>query len=199
MKFEAFKYLWTQGIAKTAQNVMDEIPDVLRKDYAVTLDISDSMCRKLYEQYDSIRKEVRDKYFNTGNNDENKIDGHKICACITGALLNVQMITYKMDKGQVPVQIVLSNYALAFLSAISVLYLFLLSDFAKEGKEEYYNKLKEQAAFLFPETNWGHDSYVLGRIKALALNDVYGNEYDVLGYADMLFWIEKYNIDKLCN
>ena len=111
MKFEAFKYLWTQGIAKTAQNVMDEIPDVLRKDYAVTLDISDSMCRKLYEQYDSIRKEVRDKYFNTGNNDENKIDGHKICACITGALLNVQMITYKMDKGQVPVQIVLSNYA----------------------------------------------------------------------------------------
>ena len=46
---------------------------------------------------------------------------------------------------------------------------------------------------MFPETNPGHDSYVLGRIKTLALNDIYGNDFDVLTYADMLFWIEKYN------
>ena len=28
--------------------------------------------------------------------EENKIDGHKICACITGAMLNVRIINYEM-------------------------------------------------------------------------------------------------------
>ena len=57
-------------------------------------------------------------------------------------------------------------------------------------KDELYSKLEEQGTFLFPETNKGHDSYVQGRIKALALNDAYKNDFDILAYADMLFWIE---------
>lgn len=65
------------------------------------------------------------------------------------------------------------------------------------GKDELYSKLEEQGTFLFPETNKGHDSYVQGRIKALALNDAYKNDFDILAYADMLFWIEQYNISRL--
>lgn len=32
---------------------------------------------------------------------------------------------------------------------------------------------------------------------ALALNDAYKNDFDILAYADMLFWIEQYNISRL--
>ena len=59
------------------------------------------------------------------------------------------------------------------------------------------NKLEEQQTIIFPKTNIGHDSYAIGRIKSLALNDVCKLDFDLLNYADMLFWIEEYNKDYL--
>ena len=44
-----------------------------------------------------------------------------------------------------------------------------------------------------PSTNKGHDEYNAGRQKTLMLNDVFENEFDILTYSDMLFWIELYN------
>lgn len=197
MDKDTFGYIWKQGIAKSAQDVFDDIPFNLRKKYSVNIDISDSMCNKLYDEYEVIRCQVREKYFDTGESDENKIDGHKICACITGALLNVRIISYEMSDENIPVRIVFANYAIAFLAAIYVMYLLLLSDFEHDGKTECYNKLKDKATFVFPETNPGHDPYVQGRIKTLALNDMNNNDFDVLTYADMLFWIERYNKELL--
>lgn len=198
MKLEVFYYLWKQGIAKAAQNVIEEIKDIypdFQSKYGVSLNTSDEMCRCVYEKYEELRLKVREKYFNTGNNDENRIDSHKICACITGALLSVRLISFKVSNENMPKAIAYSNYAVAFLAAIYVMYLFLLSDYERDGYIKHYNKLKEQATFIFPETNYGHDPYVQGRIKTLALNDICGNSFDVLTYADMLFWIEKYNKD----
>lgn len=193
MDIGTFEYIWKQGIKKSAQDVFEDISPALRKEYSVSIDVSESMCNKLYYEYEEIRREIRQKYFDTGKSDENKIDGHKICACLTGALLNVRIITYNMSDEDIPKEIVFSNYAVAFLAAIYVMYLFLLSDFEHDGKTECYNKLKDKATFVFPKTNPGHDPYVQGRIKTLALNDMYGNDFDVLTYADMLFWIERYN------
>ena len=199
MEKDTFKYIWEQGIAKSAQDVFDGIDPGLRKKYSVKIDISESMCKKLYYQYDEARCLVREKYFNTGKNEENKIDGHKICACITAALLNVRLINYEVAGKEVPVKIVYANYEVAFLSAIYVMYLFLLSDFERDRQTECYNELKNQATFVFPETNPGHDTYVQGRIKTLALNDLYGNDFDILTYADMLLWIELYNKEWINN
>ena len=168
-----------------------------QEDYKVKLDLSDEKREKVYLEYEEIRIEVRNNYFNTGNNDENKIDVHKICACITGALLKVRLVSFDMNDRNIPKTIVYSNYAIAFLGAIYVMYLLLLSDYEHDGEMILYNKLKKQATFFFPETNEGHDSYIQGRIKTLALNDIWGIDFDVLTYADMLFWIEKYNKDML--
>lgn len=44
-----------------------------------------------------------------------------------------------------------------------------------------------------PKTNEGHDEYNAGRQKTLMLNEVFENEFDILTYSDMLFWIEYYN------
>lgn len=193
MEKDTFKYIWKQGIAKSAQDVFDGINPGLCKKYSVSIDISDTMCEKLYYQYDKTRRLVRERYFDVGKNGENKIDGHKICACITAALLNVRIINYEVVGKEIPMKIVYANYEVAFLSAIYVMYLFLLSDFEHNGEIECYNELKNQATFVFPETNPGHDTYIQGRIKTLALNDLCGNDFDVLTYADMLFWIELYN------
>ena len=197
MDINTFAYIWEQGIVKSAQDVWEGIRPDLREKYSVKIDVSDSMCQKLYAQYEELRLSVRKKYFDTGQEDRNRIDGHKICACITGALLKVRIIDYegftKESQEEVPIKIVYANYEIAFLAGIYVMYLFLLSDFCNEGKMDCYEKLKNQATFVFPETNPGHDAYVQGRIKTLALNDLYGNDFDILTYADMLFWIEKYN------
>lgn len=199
MKIDTFEYIWRQGIAKAAQDVFDEISPALREKYSVRIDVSNAMCQKLYHQYEDVRLLVRKKYFDTGKDEENKIDGHKICACITGALLNVRMINYEMPDEEMPVKVVYANYEVAFLSAIYVMYLFLLSDLERDGKTELYEELKKQATFFFPKTNPGHDPYVQGRIKTLALNDLCGNDFDVLTYADMLFWIERYNKEMIYN
>lgn len=193
MKIDTFEYIWKQGIVKSAQDVLDRIPSALQEKYSVSIDVSDAMCKKLYTEYETVRQLVRKKYFDTGKDEENRIDGHKICACITGALLNVRIVNYRISAEEIPVKIVYANYEIAFLSAIYVMYLFLLSDFERDGKIECYNELKRQATFVFPKTNPGHDPYVQGRIKTLALNDLYGNDFDILTYADMLFWIERYN------
>ena len=36
-----------------------------------------------------------------------------------------------------------------------------------------------------------------GRVKTLALNDLYAIDFDIITYADMLYWIEKFNKDDL--
>lgn len=194
MREQTFNYLWEQGIVRAAQDVVGEISLDLQTIYEVKLDISEEMQKKVYSQYEKLKTQVRDKYFNTGANDENKIDGHKICACITGALLKVRLVSFE-SKDDMPVAVMYSNYAIAFLASIYVMYLFLLSDYERDNKTEAYNKLTEKATFDFPQTNPGHDSYVQGRIKTLAVNDICGVDFDVLTYADMLFWIEKYNKD----
>lgn len=195
MTEDTFLYLWEQGIVKAANDVVTDISHEMVKKYNVKLNISDLIRDKLYKEYHKFRKKIRQQYFDVGQNDENLIDGHKICSCITGSLMNVHLVSFDKNIKEIPINIVYSNYAIAFLSGVYIQYLFLLSDYLRDNDLESFNELKEQATFYFPETNPGHDSYVCGRIKTLALNDTYGNDFDVLTYADMLFWIEKYNKD----
>ena len=196
MRVETFDYLWEQGIAKAAKDVIDEILQSVGTTYEVKLDLSAEKRKEVYNQYDCLRKEVRKKFFNTGDMDENKIDGHKICACIAGALLKERLVSFE-TKENIPVEILRSNYSIAFLASVYVMYLFLLSDYEREGQMDLCHKLEKKATFEFPPTRPGHDNYVLGRIKTLALNDAWELEFDVLAYADMLFWIEKHNKDLL--
>lgn len=198
MKQETFEYLWKEGIVKAAQDVLQEIKSKFGENVCqVKIDVSDGKQSKVYQEYDAIKNQVRADFFDTGENDENKIDGHKIAACVTGALLNVCLVTFDLKAENPPKEVVFAKYSIAFMSSIYILYLFMLSDFQKDGKIDCYKKLLDKATFDFPETNKGHDSYAIGRIKTLALNDLNGIDFDVLTYADMLFWIEKYNKDLL--
>ncbi len=193
MTLETFDYIWEQGIVKAVESVISEISADDITEFKIQKDLSADIKMQVRNAYDDARQEIRQKYFNAGDNSENLIDGHKICACITKALLSVRLVRFDTSRNDIPIEVVYSNYAIAFLGGIYVLYLFVLSDYRRSGNSECYNALKEQATFYFPRTNQGHDDYAQGRIKTLALNDYYGNDFDILTYADMLFWIELYN------
>ncbi len=45
-----------------------------------------------------------------------------------------------------------------------------------------------------PKTTDEHDRFNLGRIKKLVLNDIFLENFDILSYSDMLYWIELFNI-----
>lgn len=126
MKFETFEYLWEQGIVPAVKNVIDEIPEKERDSCSVKSDVSRKSLKRLYNEYEFLRKQVKEQYFNEAD-EQHKIDGHKICACITGALLKIKLIDFKMND-KVPASIAMSNYAVAFLASNYILYLFLLSD-----------------------------------------------------------------------
>lgn len=94
-------------------------------------------------------------------------------------------------------EIFYSNYSVAFLTALQVMHLMMLADHMNDKDPTLFHRLEAQETFQFPETNRGHDGYLQGRIKTLALNDIYDIDFDVLSYADMLYWLEKYNIHLL--
>lgn len=149
----------------------------------------------LYISYVENRSELKENFFYRGvnqNTDENLIDIHKISACFCKSVIENKVFRFKLID-QIPVQILLCNYCAAFSISVGIMYFNLLAEYKRGQKDVLYNKLKEQKQFYFPPTNPGHDSYPYGRIKTLALNDIYGLDFDLLAYADMMYWIEEYN------
>lgn len=135
-------------------------------------------------------------FFDVGEDGKKLIDIHKVSACFTSAVLKVRVFEYN-ELTPMNMSVFYSNYTLAFLSGIHILYLCMLADYEKNGEKEMADLLKRRATFIFPETNKGHDEYLQGRVKTLALNDMYAIDFDILTYADMLYWIEKYNKEEL--
>ena len=64
MKFETFEYLWEQGIVPAVKNVIDEIPEKERDSCSVKSDVSRKSLKRLYNEYEFLRKQVKEKYFN---------------------------------------------------------------------------------------------------------------------------------------
>lgn len=197
MKPETYDYLCENALNRAIEDVLQSIPELIQKKYSVSyLNNFDKKKKAIFEEYDIQRKNVRKKFFDAGEDGEKLIDIHKVSACFTAAVLKVRVFDYK-ELTPMDMSVFCSNYTLAFLSGIHILYLCMLADYEKSGKKELVKLLKKQATFIFPETNKGHDQYLQGRVKTLALNDIYAMDFDILTYADMLYWIEKYNKDEL--
>ena len=197
MNAETYSYLWENALEKAIQDVLAEISDETQKKFNFSYQNNiEEKKEKILEEYNNQRLIVREKFFDTGSDGCNLIDIHKVCACFTSAILKVRVFEYDR-KMAIPMEIFYSNYTLAFLTGIHIMYLCMLSDYRVKEDKTLFNLLKEQTTLVFPDTNEGHDKYVQGRIKTLALNDIYNVDFDILTYADMLYWIEKYNKDCL--
>lgn len=192
-----YSFLWKRAIEPQIVSIAQLLKQSYNAEQYYDFQIRDLNEYKevLYTNYIETKNSLKEKFFYRGTNqcaDENLIDIHKISACFCKSVIDNKVFRFKLVDG-IPVGVLLCNYCAAYSISLGIMYLNLLADYKRVGETDQYNKLKEQRQFYFPPTNPGHDSYSYGRIKTLALNDIYGISFDLLAYADMMYWIEEYN------
>ncbi len=188
--------IWKAGILPAIKDVREQIPNDVWDKYHVK-QLPDSLLKAaIFQSYDEGRQYIRSHFFDVGKDNDKLIDFHKVCACIVFGLINNRVFEFDIVSGIEEV-LLRSNYEVAFWGGVKCQFLFSVAKLFGEGRQDVARKLWKLREFRFPQTNIGHDGYALGRIKSLALNDIYQRDFDFLAYADMLFWIEKYNIDLL--
>ena len=153
-------------------------------------------------EYERIKEELKERCYISKVNEKgeiNLIDQHKIAACLCKAFVNKKVFSFTLSE-ETSEEMIRSNYELAYTVSLRVIFLYLEDYYADpktkldvEIKEFCIKKLQENESLYVPTTTPTHDTYNLGRIKTLAMNDFYGLEVDLLMYADMLYWIEYYN------
>jgi hypothetical protein len=92
-----------------------------------------------------------------------------------------------------PKEIFVINYEAAYTISMGFLYMTMLAEYVISGQRECVDALAKQGTLMVPETSDGHDEYHEGRIHSIALNDMYGNTFDLLSYSGLMFWVEHYN------
>lgn len=192
-----YNYIWERAIKPQIENIARFLKESYAAEQHCSFEIRGLTEYKkvLYTSFIETKNDLEQKFFYmviNQNGDENCIDIHKISACFCKSVIKNKIFRFKLIDN-IPDQIFLCNYWAAFSISLGVMYLNLLAEYKQNAQIAQYNKLKERKQFFFPPTNPGHDSYPYGRIKALALNDIYGIDFDLLAYADMMYWIEDYN------
>ena len=195
MQHKTFEVFWQKAILPYCNLIFSEIPLDYVKIYNVKLDIGTEFKSRIFDWYGFYRNYFHTHYFN--NSTDALIDRHKICSCLIGAMVKCRSISYILNPN-LPLNIFLSNYKIAFFSGVKSLYLLRIAQWVKDGNmNDFVDAMYEQKMFKFPKTQQGHDEYSVGRIKTLALNDCTNQTFDMLAYADMLYWIERFNEENI--
>ena len=195
MKDETFKYIWDEIILKTIDSFKDIFTEEEKNKYQFTTRKLKEIEKKVFSDYDLIKDYLKNNYYHTAKSGEdlkNRIDNHKIAACICYSLLRNKVFSFEVYDNM-PKRMFTINYELAYTVSLGFIYATLIAQYKNIGREDFAEKLLQQKTLIVPKTSLGHDEYHDGRIHTLALNDIYGNTFDILTYSDMMFWIEYYN------
>ena len=158
--------------------------------YNVSFDLTVPVMERVFSKYNANRQDIHDNFFyNRGA--EQLMDIHKIAACFAKAIMEEAPVSFSIEENP-PKHIKIINYMLAFHASVNLMDFFMIANY-KNHKPEYYEKAINRKYVCFPKTTPGHDTYTIGRIKAMALNDIKERGFDLLAYADMIYWIEHYN------
>ena len=201
MRDETFDWIWKQ-IELDIGFIGKKFDIDQTNSYNFRLTYGEATKNIIRDEYNRIKNGLKKRCYSSELNsqgDLNLIDQHKIAACLCKAFINKKVFSFDL-KEEMPSDIVLSNYKLAYYVSLHIIYIFLL-DYYLDPKTELDQKLKDSCIEKLcewgnlkePKTAQTHDAYNFGRIKTLALNDYYGYEVDLLMYADMMYWIEYYN------
>lgn len=199
MKESTFSYIWDEVVEKAIENVEESLDGAERDKYNFKKNNLNVIKKHVSRDYNDIKSFLKKYYYDTSKsakNPRNRIDNHKIAACICYSLIQNKVFSFDVMDGM-PESMFVANYEVAYTVSLGFIYTTLLAQYRRLGKFEYADKLAKQGKLLVPVTSLGHDEYHDGRIHTLALNDIYGNAFDLLTYSDMMFWIEYYNRQKL--
>lgn len=197
MKPETFNYIWSQvekSIGKIESKFTDDMKLKWKFERAYGREYSDI----IKTEYEAIRDHLKQRCYKKVSDDElddNKIDQHKIAACFCYALLCKKAFVFEMND-DIPADMLLSNYMLAYSVSLQIIYLCLIDLYLcseKREKKKLATDLQQHGSLWVPDTTTTHDQYNLGRVKTLALNEYHNISFDLLTYADMMYWIEHYN------
>lgn len=199
MKDDTFEYIWKETILTNIHDIARKFNAEDKEKYNFYIKSESNIKHEVYKTYENTRKHLKSNYYNTDKSKDkskNRIDNHKIAACICYSLIKNKVYGFDI-KNDINKEIFLSNYEVAYTASLGFIYTNLLLRYRVLGRKDLELKLSCQKKLLVPKTSAGHDEYHTGRIQTLALNDIYGNTFDILTYSDMMFWIEYYNRQKL--
>lgn len=199
MKESTYGYIWDEIVDKSIVKIEESFDSAEKERYHFKKNNLFFLKRCIYKDYDDVKNFLKKYYYDTSrssNNPRNRIDNHKIAACICYSFVKNKVFSFDVVDGMSQRMFTI-NYELAYTVSLGFLYTTLLAQYRRVGMFDFAEKLAEQGKLLVPETSAGHDEYHDGRIHTLALNDIYGNEFDLLTYSDMMFWIEYYNRKKI--
>ena len=189
MKRETYDYIWEEIIYENIKSLCEKYSNtvsVKHNPYNVEL-----LKEEIFEKYNFEKKRLKELY-HCGTEEEERIDIHKIAACFTKVILKAEIFEYSL-KQEIEDDVFLINAKLAYSVGLGLIKMNLVFFYLELQKKDIAEKLVKLGELKVPPTNPGHDEYNLGRCKTLALNEVFDNEFDILTYSDMMFWIELYN------
>lgn len=198
MKIETFKWIWEQ-IQASIDEIMNRFDaSHLGNSFHFRLLHGEETENVIKNRYIEIRDQLKRMCYSETEYDEARLDQHKLAACFCKAIIDKKVFAFDIND-QTPPEMIRSNYELAYISGLRIVQIYMMDYYSYYyGEDSKCVKwLKQEKGLYGPPTT--HDSYHLGRIKTLALNDYYGVEFDILSYADMMFWIEYYNRQKIEN
>lgn len=195
MRDETFDYIWEQIVVKQIEILDQSYDDDTRNEYSLKCCSLNELKKNVLADYDDIRQELKRHYYDMSKqkkNPKNRIDRHKIAACMAYSLIRNKAFRFDV-RSEMPKELFVINYQLAYAVSLGVVYTLLLAQYKLNGLENFADKLEQQKTLKVPDTSDGHNEYNTGRVYTLALNNLYGNTFDILTYSDMMFWIEHYN------
>ena len=189
MKEETYNYIWDEII----KDNFNELYNQLSNDEKMQLSVKplDKLKKDVYDKYMFENGRIKELY-HFGTAEEKIIDIHKIAACFTKVFIEEKVFQYSL-KEKISDRVLLLNAHLAYNIGLGLIRMNLMVSYLTLKKQDIVEQLLATKQLKVPLTNAGHDEYNIGRQKTLMLNDVFENEFDILTYSDMLFWIELYN------
>lgn len=192
MNKETYDYIWRNVIEPNIAELFKTVQQATNDSSFKQKNISE-VKREIINRYKVKRDRLKELYHFDNNIQEDKlIDCHKIAACFASVLVDYKVFSYEINQGLTD-DVFLANARLAYRVSLGIIYLSLLYHYKKNGDESIVKQLQSMQQLEVPPTTLGHDEYNLGREKTIVLNDVFDNEFDMLTYSDMMFWIEYYN------
>lgn len=193
MNIETYDKIWEEVVCPSIERIYEECIGEGNK-YSFRMRDLNKIKKGVFRDYNLIKNRLKDRYYqkNSEKNDESLIDAHKIAACICYSLVRNKPFSFNVEE-DMPQNVFVSNYSVAYYSSIGIVYMTLIAEYLLNDYKDYAQKLIENGKFIEPPISKNHNNYNEGRIFSLAQNDLYGNTFDVLGYADMMYWIELFN------
>lgn len=185
-----FDYIWDNIVIPMSNRIYDK---VLETDKDANLSVHNLPQDKeaVHELYEEVRGALKQKYhYHEPEDKERRIDIHKVSACFANVLMRYKIYDFEVNE-QTSDAVFLSNAQLAYNVSLAIIKDNLVHKY--ESNDEILDKLQQQD-LVMPRTTEGHDRFNLGRIKTLVLNDIFLEDFDILSYSDMLYWVELFNI-----